>query len=48
MAKKKIIMPKNSEFIKFKNYEKNKVNIYNLCRFWEYLSDRGWLKQNPE
>ena len=32
-SKQKIIMPKNDDYVKFKNYEKNTVTIYILCRF---------------
>ena len=33
-GKQKIIMPRNGEYVKFKTYEKkNKVAVYNLCKF---------------
>ena len=32
-GKQRIIMPKKDEFVKFKNYEKNEVTVYDLCRF---------------
>ena len=32
-GKQKIIMPEKGEYVKFKNCEKNKVTINNLCRF---------------
>ena len=45
-------MPKNAEFVKFKNYEKNKwinkVTIYNLLRFWKHFIAKNNGKQNPE
>ena len=32
-GKQRIIMPRKSEYVKFKNYERKKVTVYNLCRF---------------
>ena len=31
-----IKMPKNSEYVRLKNYERK--TIYNSCRFWKYSS----------
>ena len=44
-GKQKIIMPKKSKYVKVKT----KVTIYDLCRFWKYISaieDNG--EQNPK
>ena len=32
-GKERIIMLKKREYVKFKNYERKKVTVYNLCRF---------------
>ena len=38
--KQRIIMTKKGEYVKLKNCDsKNKVTIFNLCRFWKYSSD---------
>ena len=26
-------MPKKGEYVRFKNYEKKKITVYDLCRF---------------
>ena len=32
-VKQRIIMSRKGEYVKFKNYEKNKIIVFNLCRF---------------
>ena len=32
-GKQMINMPKKDEYVRFKNHEKNKISIYDLCRF---------------
>ena len=44
-----IKMPIIGAYVRFKNYEKNKIAIHDLCRFWKYFSaTRYWKDTDPE
>ena len=34
-------MLKKDEYVRFKNYDKKKVSIFDLYRFWNFISARG-------
>ena len=46
-GKQNDIMPKKSEYVRFKNYER-KVTVYNLCGFWKHSSTEDNGKQDQK
>ena len=39
-GKQKITIPKKGEYVKFKNYERKTVTVYDLCKLLKYFSTK--------